>query len=176
MRPILLGRISPLPVSASLFLVACSSGAQHLAPHDPERPFGSQSPFVRRPSLDDARRITPLALRATRTLQQAALRCRVAAGGALESCVVDLESQPDVGLGKAALEAAELTSLRETLATGAPSEGNFVSITIVFDLGGAPDRSDYGGVYPGLFGLFPSMPSPARWVTAPKDIEHPAAR
>lgn len=164
-----------LALAASVAAGACSTPLQNADSYDPRQPFGLQSPWVRRPSFEDARRITPAAVLATHELQQVALRCRVAAQGALENCQVDLESQPGIGLGEAALEAARLSSLKAELTNGAASEGHFVDITMVFDVGGPPDRTDHG-IYPGLWGLYPSMPSPAKWAKDVYDLEDPVVR
>lgn len=164
-----------LALAASVVAGACSTPPRNADSYDPRQPFGPQSPWVRRPSFEDARRITPPAVLATHELQQVALRCRVAAQGALENCKVDLESQQGIGLGEAALEAARLSSLKTEITNGAASEGHFVNITMVFDVGGPPDRTDHG-VYPSLWGLYPSMPSPAKWAKDVYNLEDPVVR
>jgi hypothetical protein len=139
---------------------ACAGPASVNGDFDPILPFGPESPWTARPSLEDARRIIPPMVLATRELQSVFLRCKIAASGRLADCEVDHESRSGIGLGNAALEAAGLSSLKPVLTNGEPSAGRFVSVSMNFDVGGAVDRTDFGGIYPFLIDLSDSNPGP----------------
>jgi hypothetical protein len=149
-----------LHIIAVAALSSCAAPGPSRRDYDPTMPFGPASPWTARPSLEDARRIVPAAVIATNELQIVHLRCRIAPPGNLADCEVDYESRPGLGLGAAALEAARLSSLKPTLSTGEPSRGHFVSVSMNFDVGGAVNRPNYGGVYPFLFQLSDSKPEP----------------
>lgn len=140
-------------------LSACASPAPIPVKFDPTLPFGPESPWVARPSLEDARRIIPPAVRATQQLQIVHLRCQIAPSGHLIPCEVDHESRPGLGLGEAALQAAALSSLKSTLTNGEMSAGRFVSVSMSFDVGGPVGRTDHR-IYPFLIALSNSKPSP----------------
>ena len=149
-----------LHIIAVAALSSCAAPGPSRRDYDPTMPFGPASPWTARPSLEDARRIVPAAVIATNELQIVHLRCRIAPPGNLADCEVDYESRPGLGLGAAALEAARLSSLKPTLSTGEPSRGRFVSVSMNFDVGGAVNRPNYGGIYPFLFQLSDSKPEP----------------
>jgi hypothetical protein len=151
----------PLGLLVIAVVAGCAAPASVRNDYDPTMPFGPQSPWLARPSAEASRRITPSAVSATRELQSAYIRCRIAASGRLANCVVDHESLPGAGLGRAALEAAQLSFLRPMLTNGEPSAGRFVGVSMHFDVGGPVDRADYGQIFPVLDGLSDTMPRPA---------------
>jgi hypothetical protein len=156
-----------LHIIAVAALSSCAAPGPSSRDYDPTLPFGPESPWTARPSLEDARRIVPAAVLATNEFQSVHLRCRIAPPGNLADCEIDHESRPGLGLGDAALEAARLSSLKPTLSTGEPSRGRFVSVSMNFDVGGAVNRTDYGGIYPFLIQLSDSKPEPVVVLSRP---------
>lgn len=148
-----------LHLFAALTVSACAGPPPISSEFDPTLPFGPESPWIARPSLEDARRIIPPSVLATHELQTVHLRCEIAPSGRLVDCEVDQESRPGLGLGKAALEAVALSSLKPTLINGEPSAGRFVNVSMIFDVGGSVDRTDHR-IYPFLIALSDSRPSP----------------
>lgn len=144
-------------------VLALTAGCSSLEPvrssEHSTQPFGLESPWIARPSTEASIRITPLAALASGQLQQVWLRCQIADGGMLSDCEIDHESQQGIGLGRAAIEAARLCSLKPKLANGTTSKGRFVSVGMVFDTGGAAG-SDHR-IYPILSGIYDTKPAPA---------------
>lgn len=84
--------------------------------------------WIRRPGPEEMSRYYPSAALAGNLNGRSVILCGVTGEGLLERCVVESETPPDMGFGKAAVQSTRLFRMRPLDAYGGPVEGGKVRI------------------------------------------------
>jgi hypothetical protein len=121
--------------AATCAKLGCHSRPTPETPIDGPLAFGG-NPWATQPSPEGFGFVMPGMTTQPGALESADLHCRVGIQGRLEDCVVDWESQLDVGLGATAIRAAKLSNVKPRLLDGTDPQGLFAQVTMIFAAGG----------------------------------------